>query len=95
MLGRRSPIIASTGRLVTSDQPQSPCTKPPSQRTYCTGVGSSSPICVRRREMSSAVTLGSPSYMERGPPGVARRRKKTTRVVASRRGTACSRRRVR
>src|SRR5689334_17460506 len=92
--GSRCASSWATGRRVHSDSPRSPRTARPSQPTYCTCSGRSSPSLARSSSMSLAYDV-SASMSCTASPGISRGSVKTMNEAMSNDGTATTRRRAR
>src|SRR5215210_4028805 len=73
----RSPMISLTGAYCLKLTPRSPWSRSPSQMTYWTGIGLSSPYWAVRCSISSCVTLGLLRSSESGSPERLTRAKMT------------------
>ena len=63
--GSRWPISCSTGSLLCSETPRSPCSAWPSQSRYCVSTGRSSPSCAESARTCSGVAFSPSSARHR------------------------------
>src|SRR3954447_1187138 len=76
------------------EKPQSPLTQDEAHLAYCTGIGSSSPSCLRMFRRTSGGTEGFAANCAIGSPGASLRIAKMIMLITTRVGIAVSKRRI-
>src|SRR5690242_10153713 len=94
VIGSLRPTVHTTDSRVRMDSPRSPRRASPSQRTYCSGIGSSRPY-FWRISASPAASASVPPMTRAGSPGIMRTPVKTMRLITNRVTIEIATRRIR